>query len=118
MDMECWNGMQESCVGRSSSSDHRKACCNPYKGSIHLTTSVLAHGFESAADHIFFMTERDLTGSKGSVKDAERLPSKRKQAIDPLELTAGDYVVHETTMESVDMLNYLSAQLLELLANI
>lgn len=41
------------------------------------------------------MTERDLTGSKGSVKDAERLPSKRKQAIDPLELVTGDYVVHE-----------------------
>jgi transcription-repair coupling factor (superfamily II helicase) len=67
----------------------------PTKGSIHLTTSVLAHGFESAADQIFFMTERDLTGSKGSVKDTERLPSKRKQAIDPLELTSGDYVVHE-----------------------
>lgn len=67
----------------------------PAKGSIHLTTSVLAHGFESASDQIFFMTERDLTGSKGSVKDGERLPSKRKQAIDPLELKAGDYVVHE-----------------------
>ena len=72
-----------------------KLAATPTKESIHLTTSVLAHGFESAADHIFFMTERDLTGSKGSVKDAERLPSKRKQAIDPLELTAGDYVVHE-----------------------
>ena len=67
----------------------------PTKGVIHLTTSVIAHGFESAADQIFFMTERDLTGSKGSVKDGERLPSKRKQAIDPLELSAGDYVVHE-----------------------
>ena len=67
----------------------------PTKGSIHLTTSVIAHGFESAADQIFFMTERDVTGSKGSVKDGERLPSKRKQAIDPLELSAGDYVVHE-----------------------
>lgn len=67
----------------------------PTKGSIHLTTSVIAHGFESAEDQIFFMTERDLTGSKGSVKDSERLPSKRKQAIDPLELRAGDFVVHE-----------------------
>jgi transcription-repair coupling factor (superfamily II helicase) len=72
-----------------------KLNATPTKGSIHLTTSVLAHGFESAADQIFFMTERDLTGSKGSVKDTERLPSKRKQAIDPLELTPGDYVVHE-----------------------
>ena len=67
----------------------------PTRGSIHLTTSVLAHGFESIDEQIFFMTERDLTGSKGSVKDSERLPSKRKQAIDPLELKSGDYVVHE-----------------------
>ncbi|NBX98969.1 MAG: transcription-repair coupling factor, partial [Burkholderiaceae bacterium] len=72
-----------------------KMLATPTKGSIHLTTSVIAHGFESADDQIFFMTERDLTGSKGSVKDGERLPSKRKQAIDPLELKSGDYVVHE-----------------------
>jgi transcription-repair coupling factor (superfamily II helicase) len=67
----------------------------PTKGSIHLTTSIITHGFESAEDQIFFMTERDLTGSKGSVKDGDRMPSKRKQAIDPLELKSGDYVVHE-----------------------
>ncbi|CAB4715914.1 unannotated protein [freshwater metagenome] len=67
----------------------------PTKGSIHLTTSVIAHGFESQSGQIFFMTERDLTGSKGSVKDGARLPSKRKAAIDPLELRAGDFVVHE-----------------------
>ena len=67
----------------------------PVKGSIYLTTSIITHGFESAVDQVFFMTERDLTGSKGSVKDGDRMPSKRKQAIDPLELKSGDYVVHE-----------------------
>ncbi|MSY49055.1 MAG: transcription-repair coupling factor, partial [Actinobacteria bacterium] len=72
-----------------------KLIAKPTRGSVHLTTSVIAHGFESASDQIFFMTERDLTGSKGSVKDGDRLPSKRKQAIDPLELRAGDFVVHE-----------------------
>ena len=72
-----------------------KLNATPTKGSIHLTTSVIAHGFESVTDQIFFMTERDLTGSKGSVKDSERLPSKRKAAIDPLELRSGDFVVHE-----------------------
>ena len=72
-----------------------KLNATPTKGSIHLTTSVIAHGFESASDQIYFMTERDLTGSKGSVKDSERLPSKRKAAIDPLELRSGDFVVHE-----------------------
>jgi transcription-repair coupling factor (superfamily II helicase) len=72
-----------------------KLSTTPTKGSIYLTTSILAHGFESTAEQIFFMTERDLTGSKGSVKDSGRMPSKRKQAIDPLELKSGDYVVHE-----------------------
>ena len=72
-----------------------KLLATPTKGSIHLTTSVIAHGFESPTDHIFFMTERDLTGSKGSVRDSERLPTKRKQTIDPLELRGGDFVVHE-----------------------
>jgi transcription-repair coupling factor (superfamily II helicase) len=67
----------------------------PAKGSIYLTTSIINHGFESVDDQLFFMTERDLTGSKGSVKDGDRMPSKRKQAIDPLELKSGDYVVHE-----------------------
>jgi transcription-repair coupling factor (superfamily II helicase) len=67
----------------------------PSKGSIYLTTSIITHGFESAEQQVFFMTERDLTGSKGSVKDGDRMPSKRKQAIDPLELKSGDYVVHE-----------------------
>jgi transcription-repair coupling factor (superfamily II helicase) len=68
---------------------------SPMKGSINLTTSVITHGFESESAQIFFMTERDLTGSKGSVKDSERLPTKRKKAIDPLELKAGDFIVHE-----------------------
>jgi len=72
-----------------------KLTATPTKSSVHLTTSVIAHGFESQSEQIFFMTERDLTGSKGSVKDGERLPSKRKAAIDPLELRGGDYVVHE-----------------------
>ena len=72
-----------------------KLTATPTKGGIFLTTSILAHGFESADEQIFFMTERDLTGSKGSVKDSGRMPSKRKQAIDPLELKSGDYVVHE-----------------------
>jgi transcription-repair coupling factor (superfamily II helicase) len=68
---------------------------SPMKGSINLTTSVITHGFESESAQIFFMTERDLTGSKGSVKDSERLPTKRKKAIDPLELKTGDFIVHE-----------------------
>ena len=94
------HGMLERYAGIFRSADLpvqilEKLVATPAKGSIYLTTSIITHGFESADDQVFFMTERDLTGSKGSVKDGDRMPSKRKQAIDPLELKSGDYVVHE-----------------------
>ncbi len=66
----------------------------PTKGSIHITQSTLGFGFHSEHAGIMVVTERDLSGSKTSTKDA-RMPAKRKQAIDPLELHAGDFVVHE-----------------------
>ena len=67
----------------------------PTKASVHITQSSIAHGFSSLSARILFITERDLTGSKASAKDGARMPSKRKQAVDPLELRAGDFVVHE-----------------------
>ena len=67
----------------------------PTKASVHITQSSIAHGFTSQSARILFITERDLTGSKASAKDGARMPSKRKQAVDPLELRAGDFVVHE-----------------------
>ena len=94
------HGMLERYAGIFRAADlpvqiNEKLLATPTKGAVHLTTSIIAHGFESTAQQIFFMTERDLTGSKGSVKDSERMPTKRKKAIDPLELRAGDFVVHE-----------------------
>ena len=67
----------------------------PTKGSIHITQSALSFGFNSDHAQLLFVTERDLSGSKTGTKDGARMPSKRKQAIDPLELRAGDFVVHE-----------------------
>ncbi len=67
----------------------------PVHGTVYVTTSKISHGFLSHAASLLFMTERDLSGHKGSGKDGDALPSRRKQAIDPLELKAGDYVVHE-----------------------
>jgi transcription-repair coupling factor (superfamily II helicase) len=67
----------------------------PTKASVHITQSSIAHGFSSLSSRTLFITERDLTGSKASAKDGARMPSKRKQAVDPLELRAGDFVVHE-----------------------
>ncbi len=63
----------------------------PISGHITLTASTFRNGFY---DHNFlFITERDLTGSQNS--GGEKLPSKRKKSIDPLQLRSGDYVVHE-----------------------
>jgi transcription-repair coupling factor (superfamily II helicase) len=67
----------------------------PTRGSIHITQSALGYGFRSDHAGILFVTERDLSGSKVGSKDGARMPSKRKQAIDPLELRTGDFVVHE-----------------------
>ncbi len=67
----------------------------PTKSAIHIFQSSLAHGFTSEDTEILFITERDLSGSKTGSRDGARMPTRRKQAIDPLELKAGDYVVHE-----------------------
>jgi transcription-repair coupling factor (superfamily II helicase) len=63
----------------------------PTSGYITLTASAFRHGFTN--DELCFVTERDLTGSQSA--GGEKLPSRRKKTIDPLQLKSGDYVVHE-----------------------
>ena len=63
----------------------------PTSGFITLTTSSFRHGFSNG--ELIFVTERDLTGSQSA--GAEKLPSRRKKNIDPLQLKTGDFVVHE-----------------------
>ena len=63
----------------------------PTIGAINLTASNYRYGFKF--DDFLFITERDLTGAQSG--NSERLPSKRKKSIDPLQLRSGDYVVHE-----------------------
>ena len=41
------------------------------------------------------LTGEDLSGQKASTRDMRKMPARRKKQIDPLELKAGDYVVHE-----------------------
>ena len=63
--------------------------------SVRVVTSTIAFGFSVPSARVLFISERDLSGSKGAINNTEKLPSKRKTAIDPLELKAGDFVVHE-----------------------
>ena len=62
---------------------------------ISLITSSLAHGFISEKYKLILITEKDISGQRSVDKDLARMPSRRKKAIDPLSLVAGDYVVHE-----------------------
>jgi transcription-repair coupling factor (superfamily II helicase) len=62
---------------------------------ISLQQASIAHGFISEKFKIVLITEKDISGQRSVDKDLARMPSRRKKAIDPLSLVAGDYVVHE-----------------------
>ncbi|MQA93415.1 MAG: transcription-repair coupling factor [Streptosporangiales bacterium] len=61
----------------------------------HVTCAQIEHGFVWPAVRTVLLTESDLVGQRSSTKDARRMPSKRRNTIDPLQLKAGDHVVHE-----------------------
>ncbi|WP_271219961.1 transcription-repair coupling factor [Streptosporangium carneum] len=60
---------------------------------VHVTTGLVEHGFVSQG--LAVLTHLDLVGQKASTKDMRRLPSKRRNMVDPLQLKVGDHVVHE-----------------------
>ena len=65
-------------------------------GVVDVTTGRLAAGLVAPDLKLAFLTEADLTGQRGSLtKDTSRMPSRRRNAIDPIQLKSGDYVVHE-----------------------
>jgi transcription-repair coupling factor (superfamily II helicase) len=66
-------------------------------GVVHVSTGCLDSGFVSDLLKTVVLTEGDLTGTRGAgTKDiSKRMPSKRRNAVDPLQLRAGDPVVHE-----------------------
>ncbi|HWH29925.1 MAG TPA: transcription-repair coupling factor [Mycobacteriales bacterium] len=69
----------------------------PDEGTAVVTTSCLETGFRSDLLRTLVLTEADLTGTRASAgKDAsKRMPSRRKNAVDPVTLQPGDVVVHE-----------------------
>lgn len=67
-------------------------------GMVHLTTGSLGAGFLAPRSQLAVVTETDLTGTPGqggSTKDMRRMPSRRRNQVDPLQLNPGDFVVHE-----------------------
>jgi transcription-repair coupling factor (superfamily II helicase) len=69
----------------------------PEPGVVLVSTGCLDSGFTSELLKTVVLTEGDLTGTRGAgTKDiSKRMPSRRKNAVDPLQLRAGDPVVHE-----------------------
>ncbi|MFN8107533.1 MAG: transcription-repair coupling factor [Nocardioidaceae bacterium] len=60
---------------------------------VQVTQGALEHGL--LMGHLAVYTGVDIAGQKATTRDMTRMPARRKKQIDPLELKAGDYVVHE-----------------------
>ena len=65
------------------------------KNIVNLIVSDLSHGFSLPEQKILVITDTDIVGSKASMKEVSKLPTKRKNTIDVLSLNPGDFVVHE-----------------------
>jgi transcription-repair coupling factor (superfamily II helicase) len=62
---------------------------------VHVTTATLAHGFIADAAGLAVLTEDDVTGQRASTRDMRKMPSRRRNQVDPLALRPGDFVVHD-----------------------
>ena len=70
----------------------------PEPGVPYVTTARLENGFVWPAVKVALLTESDLAGHPAGLpttRDMRRMPSRRRGGVDPLQLQAGDYVVHE-----------------------
>ncbi|MEV6812920.1 CarD family transcriptional regulator, partial [Micromonospora sp. NPDC051296] len=68
----------------------------PAPGELLVTCGSLTGGFVDEAARFVLLTGNDITGGRGtSTRDMRKMPSRRRNTIDPLELRAGDHVVHE-----------------------
>jgi len=68
----------------------------PAPGTPVVTTGGLEFGFVDEASRLAVVTGTDISGGRGaSTRDMGRMPSRRRNTIDPLELRPGDFVVHE-----------------------
>ncbi|NNG18309.1 transcription-repair coupling factor [Naumannella sp. ID2617S] len=67
----------------------------PAASLVTVALAELPHGFRLDSAKLAVWTSGDLSGRGPADKSLRRMPSRRKNQIDPLELTAGDPVVHE-----------------------
>ncbi|MEI8407188.1 MULTISPECIES: transcription-repair coupling factor [unclassified Kribbella] len=69
----------------------------PEPGVVLISQGQLDHGFVADGIKFAVLTENDLAGQRSMAerRSQQRMPSRRKKTIDPLELQPGDFVVHE-----------------------
>ncbi len=67
----------------------------PENGLAHVATGLLDSGFVWPAIRLAVLAEADLAGTRTGTRQSHRMPSRRRGGIDPLQLTPGDYIVHE-----------------------
>ncbi|WP_309072008.1 transcription-repair coupling factor [Arthrobacter sp.] len=69
----------------------------PQPGIIEITTGCEGRGFVLDGLKLGLLTEADLLGrtTASGTRDMRKMPSKRRNAVDPLQLREGDFVVHE-----------------------
>jgi transcription-repair coupling factor (superfamily II helicase) len=64
-------------------------------GVVVVTTASLESGLVAPLLKLAVITESDIATQRGSTKDLRKMPSRRRNVVDPLQLRPGDYVVHE-----------------------
>ncbi len=71
---------------------------HPETGVAYLVQGSIDHGVEIVNSSLTVMSEAEFFGRRETrgARDSTRLASKRKTTVDPLQLTKGDFVVHET----------------------
>jgi len=66
----------------------------PDTGLATVVTGQLSHGFVADQIRLAVFTASDLSGQRVSDRASRKMPGRRKNQIDPLELVSGDPVVH------------------------
>jgi transcription-repair coupling factor (superfamily II helicase) len=65
-------------------------------GVVLVTPAQVGPGFVAESLKLAVFSESDLTGRPGSsTRDMRKMPSRRRNVVDPLQLRPGDFVVHE-----------------------
>jgi transcription-repair coupling factor (superfamily II helicase) len=67
----------------------------PEPGLAHVATGQLESGFVWPSVQLAVLAEADMAGTRTGIRQSHRMPSRRRGGIDPLQLTPGDYIVHE-----------------------